>query len=339
MNLKIRRYKKSIIIWCAKSLLIAACTMLISWGKFGHEHINAAAVMELPKPMQQFFYDHIDYLTVEANLPDVRKYTMADSAEFPRHHIHLESFGNYDDIPKSSKEIKLKYDKKFFAVHGNLPWYIQEVMVKLTEAMKNNHKSDILFFAADLGHYVGDAYMPLHTSINHNGTATAQKGVHGLFESQIPEMFGNTYNYNTGEAKFINDIQKETWRIVVASNHTADTLLTVDRDLQKTYKPEQVFLMDSAKKIKTNMYGDYIYTTEYIKAYHGKLNGMVERQLRGAIATTANYWYTAWVNAGKPDLSALDSPVAKARNAKNFGLDMRIFKQGKLPVLKTEKEF
>ena len=78
-----------------------------------------------------------------------------------------------------------------------MPWYIQDIMTKLTKAFKDKRKTEILFLAADLGHYIGDAHMPLHTSANHNGQLTNQKGIHALFESAIPEMFGKNYNYHT----------------------------------------------------------------------------------------------------------------------------------------------
>jgi hypothetical protein len=46
---------------------------------------------------------------------------------------------------------------------------------KLTQAFKEKRKSEILFIAADLGHYIADAHMPLHTSDNHDGQLTDQK--------------------------------------------------------------------------------------------------------------------------------------------------------------------
>jgi hypothetical protein len=33
---------------------------------------------------------------------------------------------------------------------------------------------------------------------------------------------------------------------------------------------------------------------------------MVERRMRQSIYTIACFWYTAWVNAGQPDLTQLD---------------------------------
>jgi hypothetical protein len=49
------------------------------------------------------------------------------------------------------------------------------MMEKLTQAFKEKRKSEILFIAADLGHYIADAHMPLHTSDNHDGQLTDQK--------------------------------------------------------------------------------------------------------------------------------------------------------------------
>lgn len=155
--------------------LASAGFTCISWGTFGHEHINRAAVLALPPPLQSFFYNHIDYITQESTVPDLRKYTLSDKAENPRHYIDLENFGSRDSLPKTLEEVKLKYDTKFIADNGILPWYIQDMMAKLTTAFKEKRKTEILFLAADLGHYLGDAHMPLHTSANHDGQMTNQK--------------------------------------------------------------------------------------------------------------------------------------------------------------------
>ena len=45
-----------------------------------------------------------------------------------------------------------------------------------------------------------------------------------------------------------------------------------------------------------------VYSKEYTEAYDKLLDGMVERRMREAIITIGSLWYTAWVNAGKPDL-------------------------------------
>jgi len=123
--------------------------ILISWGVFGHEHINRAAVLALPAPLQTFFYNHIDFITQESSVPDLRKYTLNDKAENPRHYVDLENFGSPDTLPATLAEVKKKYDEKFLQQNGILPWYIEEMMDKLTKAFKEKRKTEILFLAAD----------------------------------------------------------------------------------------------------------------------------------------------------------------------------------------------
>jgi hypothetical protein len=47
------------------------------------------------------------------------------------------------------------------------------------------------------------------------------------------------------------------------------------------------------------------YSNAYTSAYHLRLAGMVERRMRQSIFSVSSFWYTAWVNAGQPDLRDL----------------------------------
>ena len=47
------------------------------------------------------------------------------------------------------------------------------------------------------------------------------------------------------------------------------------------------------------------YSNGFSSEYHKRLNGMVERRLRRSIIAVGSIWYTAWVDAGQPDLSSL----------------------------------
>ncbi|MGV3547836.1 MAG: S1/P1 Nuclease, partial [Pedobacter sp.] len=38
------------------------------------------------------------------------------------------------------------------------------------------------------------------------------------------------------------------------------------------------------------------------KAYSDMMNGMVERQMKSSIIKVGSYWYSAWIDAGQPDL-------------------------------------
>lgn len=319
--------------------VILIVPVLVSWGVYGHEHINRAAVLALPAPLQAFFYNHIDFITQESSVPDLRKYTLNDNAEKPRHFIDLENFGAMDSMPATLAEAKKKYDEKFLQQNGILPWYIEEMMDKLTKAFKEKRKTEILFLAADLGHYIGDAHMPLHTSSNHNGQLTNQKGIHAFWESRLPEMFGDNYDYNVGNAVYITDIPQETWRMINATHLLVDTLLLADKELKEQFPADKIYMKDDAGNILKNKFNEPMHSVEYSRQYNQKLKGMVESQMRLAITATANFWYTAWVNAGKPDLSDLDPTDQTGRNKSNLQRELKSFKQGKLVDIQSEKEF
>ncbi|MGB3946960.1 MAG: zinc dependent phospholipase C family protein [Bacteroidia bacterium] len=329
---------KKIILGFTALLVVAT---LVAWGTFGHEHINKAAVFALPaqSPVQLFFYNHIDFITQESTVPDLRKHTINDKAEGPRHYIDMENFGSPDTLPKTLSEAKKKYDDKFLQQNGILPWYVDELMDKLTKAFREKKKTEILFLAADIGHYIGDAHMPLHTSANHDGQLTNQKGIHALWESRLPEVFGKNYNYNTPEAKLIEDVRKEIWNIVKRSHTLVDSVLNTDRALREKNTEKKIFKTDPEGKILKSRYGQQIFSEDYTKQFHKALNGMVEKQMQAAIAATASFWYTAWVNAGKPDLTDLDPQELSKRNAPFLEEELKLWKEGKLFGIESEKEF
>ncbi len=222
---------------------------------------------------------------------------------------------------------------------GSLPWYIQEMTAKLTTAFKQKRKTEILLLASDLGHYLGDANMPLHTNLNHDGQLSGQTGIHAFWEAQLPEMFGDKYNLYTGNAKYIDDVTKETWRIIKHTHQLADSVLLIEKRLRANYKPEQMYQLDSNGVILKNKFNQPIHTDEYARKFHEALNGMIEEQIRLSISATADFWYTAWVNAGKPNLSTLDAPELTSGNKKNYTRDFTAWKKGKVTNLKIDNEF
>jgi hypothetical protein len=320
-------------------LLMACIPAFLAWGTFGHEHINRASVMALPEPLQLFFYNHVDFVTQESTVPDLRKYTLHDKAENPRHYIDLENFGGIDSLPLNMAGAKAKYDEKFLQQNGILPWYVLDLMEQLTKAFKEKRKTEILFLASDLGHYLGDANMPLHTSANHDGQLTDQKGIHAFWEAQLPEMYGKNYNYHTPDARFIPDLQKEMWHILSYSHKLKDTLLLADKQLKEKIGADNMYKKDAAGVLLKNKFGAPVHTDEYAKQYHDLLKGMVEKQLRNAIEATSSFWYTAWVNAGKPDLSDLDPAPLTQRNKKLLEEEKEMWKKGKLFGVESEREF
>lgn len=62
------------------------------------------------------------------------------------------------------------------------------------------------------------------------------------------------------------------------------------------------------------------YSSAYTIKYNDLLKGMVERRMRQSVYAVASFWYTAWVNAGQPDLSTLSNREFSAAEQEEFDL-------------------
>jgi len=102
---------------------------------------------------------------------------------------------------------------------------------------------------------------------------------------------------------------------------------------------DHVYKMDASGAPVKNKFGQPIHSDEYSKAFHEALKGMVEKQLQKAIVETSSFWYTAWVNAGKPDLTSLDPAPLTTRNKKMLDEEKELWKKGKLFGIESEKEY
>jgi hypothetical protein len=271
----------------------------LSWGFYGHKKINRMAVYAIPAPLSSFYKKNIEYITQHAVDPDKLKFI--DSTEAVHHYINIDHYGveGFKKLPKYWKDAVKKYTKDTLDKYGTLPWQISYWEYKLTEAFKRKDITAILKASAFIGHYIADAHVPLHTVANFNGQETNQQGVHALWESAIPEAFGDTYAHITGGAVYLKDPTGKIWSILIQSYALAPTVLLVEKEVSGHFTTTQKYLQykDGDKKIK--------YTPAYIAAYNKALNSMVEKQLHTAAVDLASFWYTAWVNAGQPNLSSL----------------------------------
>lgn len=329
--------KKSLVVPCAAIISI----LLISWGSWGHKHISHAAVFALPTQMKLFFFNHIDFITEESVVPDVRKATMSDKTEGHKHYIDIEGFPitEIDSFPKTYADAKSKFGEKLLDEQGILPWHIAEMMEKLTKAFQNKDKSQILFLSGDLAHYIADANMPLHTSSNHDGQLTDQKGIHSFWESRIPELFGENYNFKVPTAEYLPNVAAATWSIIKNSHALVEPLLKADKTTKATFDPNKLYKKDANGALILSKYKQKIQSDEYATALHAALNGMVEKQMQHAITDVANFWYTAWVNAGKPNLDPLDSESLTDSNKKQLKKETKLLnKKGQLFGVASSKE-
>jgi len=277
------------------------------WGFFGHKRINRVAVFTLPPEMLGFFKENIEFLTDHAVDPDKRRYAVEGEAQ--RHYIDIDHYGQhaFDSVPRKWDDAVTKYTEDTLQAYGIVPWHILVMKYKLQKAFESKNTDLILKYSAEIGHYIGDAHVPLHTTENYNGQLTGQKGIHGLWESRIVELNAEDYDYFVGKATYVENVQDFAWEAVQESNAAVDSVLSMEKDLTAKFPSDQKYSYEQRGQVLVQ-----VYSKEFCDAYQEMMNGMVERRMRNAIIAVGSIWYTAWVDAGQPDLSTLTNTPPSA---------------------------
>lgn len=278
------------------AILCAGYVSLCSWGFYAHMQINRLAVFTLPKGISRFYKTNIKYLSDHAVDPDKRRY--ADTAEAARHYLDVELYEKkIDSIPRKWNDAVNKYGLAELHKNGILPWQIQVSYYKLVNAFKERDSSKILIYSAYIGHYLADAHVPLHTTQNHNGQLSNQVGIHAFWESRLPELFAKDFHYLVGKAKYIENPLNDTWKVISHSHSLVDSVLNCESSLSATYPGSRKYSFS-----KRNNQIARQYSAEYSWKYHNIMNHMVARQMRASILTIGSFWYSAWIDAGQPQL-------------------------------------
>jgi hypothetical protein len=174
--------------------------------------INRLAILNLPADTPAFLHtpsavDVIEYLGPEPDRWRSSAEAELEAVQAPEHFIDLEPV---DAMGGPIPPHRFDFEAKAFAANlhpdklGLQPWQADEVWERLKAAMReyralmaahkdtNPVETAILFYAGWLGHYVGDAADPLHTTVQYNGWIgpnpkgyTTSNKIHWLFESSF----------------------------------------------------------------------------------------------------------------------------------------------------------
>jgi hypothetical protein len=267
-----------------------------SWGFHPHKLINRHAVFTLPPAMITFYKYHMRYISEQAVAADRRRYAV--SQEAPRHYIDLDFYGT--QVERQWEQLIRRFPLDSINEHGLLPWHLISLKYQLVKAFQDSDVTRILRLSADAGHYLADAHVPLHTTVNYNGQLTDQKGIHGFWETRVPELLHSEFDLWTGVASYQDNWPQMIWSIVFASHVAVDSVLHYEKQLSKTLPEDRKYSFE----VRLNLLVK-VFSQEFTRYYHRVLNNQVERRMRAAIQIIGSFWYSCWVDAGQPDLDRL----------------------------------
>ena len=282
-------------------LIIAFSTL--RWGFYGHKKINKHAVLILPSPLINIYKKNIIFITEHSVDADKKRYSIEN--EKYNHYIDIDSYNlPIDSIPRNWQKANELFNKDSILKHGILPWNILFVKYLLQKAFEENNLEKILQLSADLGHYIGDLHVPLHTTKNYNGQLSNQHGIHSLWESRMVELYSNEWNLFTGKATYIEKPTAIIWERLKESNKLTKQVFE--------YETEASNITANKFAYETvNQQVKKVYSQEFCENYKIMIEKMIENRLKLAITLTGSIWYTCWVDAGQPEI--------KQRKIKNKG--------------------
>jgi hypothetical protein len=266
--------------------VVAFSNILFGWGDQGHKLINNKAVALLPAEMQSFT-KWKDYITLHAVDPDNRK--RDDKSEAPKHFIDIDYYKEFSSgkMIENKKDLAAVYGDSMVTKQGLLPWATFDTYNKLIQAFKDNKKDAILLYTSDLGHYVADGHQPMHTMLNYNGQLTNQKGLHARYEIKMVDKYIKEIDSSIikADVKKVDNPFQFIFNYIDNANSVQSILLDAD---------------NSAVKLAGSNDND-----EYLRLMWFKTGYITEIQFNTAVSDLASLIYTAWIEAGKPDLSSI----------------------------------
>ena len=288
--------------------LLISLQKVQAWGFWAHQRINRIAVFTLPPEMLVLYKKNIEFLTEHAVDPDKRRYAV--EGEAPRHYIDIDHYGEnpFNVVPELWSDAVQKFTEDTLQAYGIVPWHISRSYSWLVSAFREGDVDAILKLSADIGHYIADGNVPLHTTENYNGQLTGQKGIHGLWESRLPEVFGEGYDYLVGKAQYLDDILDEAWSGVREAHYALDSVFNFEKILTEQIGSDQKYSFENrnGRLVKT-------FSKAFCTSYHDMLDGQVERRARISILRVGSVWYSAWIDAGQPNLKELIKKVKKGK--------------------------
>lgn len=281
------KQSKILLTWA----IVPIALVLISWGNTGHYTVSANADKSFNAEMQQF-YSWKTILASHASDADYRK--SSDPTEGPKHYIDLDYYSEFNasgSIPESIDDAIARYGESNVYDWGILPWATLASYDSLVSTLRRGSYQKASLYAADLGHYVGDGHMPMHLTKNYNGQLTGNKGIHARYESTMIDYYINSMQYTGKPVTQITNVRGYIFSYIYDSFEYKDSVLLAD---------------NYAKGVSSSTS-----SSQYNAALWLKTKGFTKVLFENASHALAQLIYTAWIEAGRPSFTSVDSDIAE----------------------------
>lgn len=273
------------------SILFVLLLTLGSWGEKAHRKINSSCVEYFPKEIQQL-KAWAPILADHGTDADFRKKN--DKNEFVKHFIDIDIFDEFNTSGKIVEDFDVlcnKYGKAMVIKNGTLPWVTDSTYKALVQNFKTKNWEQAILTAADLGHYVGDGFMPLHITVNYNGQLSHQTGIHRRYEETMIDKYIDQISFKTSAINKVSDVKSAIFRNLYNNHSYVSTLL----------KADSMAYEQAGRKYNETYYESLWKETGLFTAW----------LLQESSRTLASFIYSAWFEAGKPEIPGSKGEISR----------------------------
>ncbi len=279
--MRMRTLKTLLPLGCAVAIVsLLSPVRARAWGDSANKLVINRAIETLPPgDIRGFFESSRGFLLLHVSDPLTEKTPAERSKQF----LLLEKYGRFpfEAIPRDYKAAVAKFGRPKLEANGLLPWQIGVYSQKLTESMRAGKWDEARLNAAILANYVAASHDPFNTTDNNDGRLSNQLGINERFGTTLIDRYSSFFPMRPNDAVFISDPTDYAFEACLRSHSWLETILFADRNSRRGL----------------NSYND-----EYYDRFYNQAAALLIRQLSDASTDVGSFWYTAWKNAGSPQL-------------------------------------
>ncbi len=273
--------------------LLLICGLLVpselaAWGLDVHRFIVDRAIRDLPDRMRPFYDEHRSFIVEHSIDPDLWR-QVGMPGEGPRHYLNLDAYGEFPfpRLPRDRDAAVCRFGADVVDRNGTLPWRVAELFARLVDGFERHARGgsagaldDVRLFSSVVSHYVSDACVPFHAVVSYDGQATAQRGIHRRFETELFTRYRSRVSV-APQALLAVDDPRDFAFALLGSFEAVDAPLRADRDAARV----------------DPRYGD-----RYFDRFFADARPVLEQRLAASISRVASVLAAAWERAGRPGL-------------------------------------
>lgn len=277
------------------ALLLVTPALAFGWGFDGHRKL--ASLMQDPLPsnscLKAWLASKQSFsLQDSACDPDRWRYMSAganyDPDEWPRHYLEVDWIQPIDSYPRRYEDVVAKVGATNAQKNGRVPWRVEELYAALVQAFRAKDEAKILTQVFIFSHYVTDSFSLLHDTKNFD-----PGGLHSRWESDMLNTTANLNGLATAAKGYYGtsgkaDPRNNIFDVVLVGNGVLPQLLAVD---------QSAFLSD----------GGY----DLAALYSGSKD-LTARRWGDALTLLSSMVWSAWAEAGAPELSGFSGSCSRA---------------------------